>query len=314
MTADPFDHPDLRDPEWQAKATREARKAARRGGPRRPRKRLSRAAKGVLVTALVLAATATGVYFLRDSQPAGANADMEDGLWSLDRNRPFLHTPAQNWADGVAGIAVPPAAHVGDFTTEQVGKALADVNAILVTGRLDRAVIETGDLDKILAAYAPSERDHMREEALAGGQWQNVYGTKVAPGFRLLPVEPKVSGTMSAEPGERKGELRVRTKFTFAYAFDVDDTSKAKTPLDVVASVRADVTFVIRRGDNWRTADEGVSLETGESSFYSVACGPGGQGLLAPSFAEPPMEATLPKQPNEYFDPNQPITPESNCV
>lgn len=49
---------------------------------------------------------------------------------------PFAGTPAEGFAEGAAGIVLPPAEPVGDFTADAVAEALTQVRQALVAARL----------------------------------------------------------------------------------------------------------------------------------------------------------------------------------
>ncbi|AXB44908.1 hypothetical protein [Amycolatopsis albispora] len=270
----------------------------------------------VVLAVVVLAAAGAGIYFARaaqDERPAGADADLAQAMWSLDKNQPFLGTPAQDWAEGEAAIRLPEPVATGDFSAKQVGVALAKVKEFLVAGRVNRTVLGGGDIEPLLAPLAPSARESLRSELSSPATWPDSYATKLAPGFQLLPAGPKADGTVRVEPGARKGELLIKTNLVFAYAFDIDDPGRATTPLDVVASTRWDLEFVYRDGGEWYKKDLGLDKPSGVGYSYSIACGPANQGLLAPSYSEPRYGTPDGKRPPEHFDPAAPIPTESSC-
>ncbi|MBN6034343.1 hypothetical protein [Amycolatopsis sp. 195334CR] len=280
-------------------------------------KRRNRAWLIVLVV-VVLGAAGVGIYFARaarEPRAAGADADLQQVMWSLDKNQPFLDTPAQDWAEGEAAIVLPEPVATGGFSAKQVGTALGKVKEYLVASRLNRSVLTGGDIEPVLAPLAPSARDTLRTELTKPGAWPDLYATKLAPGFRLLPAGPKVKGTVRAEPGAREGELLIKTNLVFAYAFDIDDPGKATVPLDVVASTRWDLDFVYRDdAGKWYAKDLGLDAPSGQGQVYAIACGPAEQGLLAPSYSEPKY-GTGPdgQRPPEHFDPSTPLATEGSC-
>ncbi|MFI6029994.1 hypothetical protein [Amycolatopsis magusensis] len=285
-----------------------------RGAPKKKRGR----ARLVVLAVIAVAAAGVGIYYARaarDPQPVGTNADVVRATWSLDENRPFLGTPAQDWAEGEAAIRLPEPVATGGFTAAQVGAALGKVKEFLVAGRVNRQVLTGADVEPLLAPLAPSSRDRLRAELGGAEVWPDVYATKLAPGFRLLPVEPKISGTVRVEPGEERDELLIRTNLVFSYAFDIDDASQATTPLDVVTGARWDLDFVYRDGEEWAAKDRGLDTPFGQGFSYSIACGPMEQGLLAPAYSDRTMTTAggTAKRPPEYFDPAAPIPTESNC-
>ncbi len=317
---DVFDHPDLRDPDWartaERRARREARRARRRSAlarrPRRPRSPHRKAWAGAVVVCLLAAGGIYLVDTLRPESPPGTHADQPTS-GGVDLERPFLDTPAQDWPDGADGIVPPKATAVGEFTAEQVADAYEAVKQALVTSRLDERMLEEGDTEAYLALLAPSARA-WAEEQFEEETWPFSVATRLDPSVSLLPVEPKVKGKMTAEAGANPGELIIRTRYTFAYAFDAPDPDQVVVPLDIVAAYRADAEFAVRQGEGWYERDQGLSLETAEVLAYSIACGPlADEGLLAPAYTEadrpgPPDG----RRPPEYFDPERPIPQEAN--
>ncbi|QFU86480.1 hypothetical protein [Amycolatopsis sp. YIM 10] len=272
----------------------------------------------IVLAVVVLGAAGVGIYFARaaqDPRPVGTDADLQQVMWSLDKNQPFLGTPAQDWAEGEAAIVLPESVATGGFSAKRVGTALGKVKEFLVASRLNRSVLTGGDLEPLLAPLAPSARDALNAELKSPATWPATYATKIAPGFRLLPAGPKVNGTVRAEPGAREGELLIRTNLVFAYAFDIDDPSQATTPLDVVASTRWDLDFVYRDdAESWYAEDLGLDLPSGQGHSYSIACGPSEQGLLAPGYSDRAAGAGPdPKRPPAYFDPASPMPTEDDC-
>ncbi|MFE2752832.1 hypothetical protein ACFXGA_12635 [Actinosynnema sp. NPDC059335] len=209
----------MNDEKWIREATRRAEKAARAERPkrvRRPRRRLptGRARTVTAVALVVLLLVGASWWSLRERDGSGP------GPWSgVDPARPFAGTPVEGWADGEAGVVVPRAEAFGEFTADQVAAAYERVRWAVVTSRLDRRVVEGHDVEPFLGLLAPDLQDHMRP--LFDGRHDVEAGlvvTRVAREWPLLPVAPKVSGSMRAEAG-KAGELVVHTNYAIAYAF-----------------------------------------------------------------------------------------------
>ncbi|WP_007027013.1 hypothetical protein [Saccharomonospora iraqiensis] len=320
MPPDPFVHPDLNDPGWtraaERRARRERRKIRRRQvalwGPRRARGRYL-GPTALVVAVLVVAVGGIHLIGATRDQPSGSLAD-QPGVRPVDPDRPFARTPAADWDHGADGIVVPEAADVGDFDAASVRAAFERVRDVLVATRIERGLVEDGEIAPALSLVAPSEREWARSE-FDRDVWPITLATRVHPDTPLLPVDPKVRGSMVAAAGERPGELEIRTDYVFAYAFDTDDPDALSVPLDIVSMYRAQVTYVLREGDRWYAEDRGLAFGDSEAFFYSMACAPLlEQGLLAPAYREPARPG-LPdeKRPPEYFDPDAPMPDENNC-
>ncbi|SFB47438.1 hypothetical protein SAMN05216266_1138 [Amycolatopsis marina] len=286
------------------------------GQLRGPRRRFP-AGRSILLAGVLLAVVAGGFYLARPDETKHS-PDAAAGLpvtWELDPERPFAGTPAQDWPDGAAGIVPPEPAAVGDHTAAEVAAALADVRDLLVISRLERSVIEGGDVEPYLSMLAPAEREARRAEFSGeGDNGPGTLATRIDPAFRLLPAEPKVSGRMWAEEGA-DGALTIRTNYVFAYAFDPGAQTRLRSPLDAVAMVRADVDYDVRTGSRWYERDRGIAFGGGQIGVYSMACEPTRRGLLAPAYSESEFTG-LPddRGPGEYFDHARPMEFGNSCA
>ncbi|ASR38042.1 hypothetical protein BAY61_26915 [Prauserella marina] len=318
MNPDPFDHPGLRElkrSRWEEyKARRLARKARRRqvaiwGQPQR-RFRHARTVGVVVALAAIVAGGAYALDQYRDTRPPGSYADL--AVSAVDETKPFVNTPAQDWADAADGIVLPKAVAVGGFSAEQVERALADVKAVLVASRLERAMLEKGDYEPFLKLLAPETRGWLRKE-FKKDIWPSSVATRVAEGSRLLPLPAKVKGSIVVAAGERAGELRVRTNYVFAYAFAGDGSDRIAVPLDIVAMQRVDVSFIVYEVGSGR--NDGIYYERFAGFDYSMSCSASKKGLLAPSYLEPrAMGVPAEEGPREYFDPERAVEIEDGCA
>ncbi|WP_092781909.1 hypothetical protein [Actinokineospora terrae] len=153
---------------------------------------------------------------------------------------------------------------------------------IVVTGRLDRAVIEGDDAEKVLALMAPAAREMWREQLAANPASVGSLYTKIDPRYPLLPATPRVKGTMSVR--EFDGSLVVHVDYSIAYAFAADNPTRAS---DIVAirTTRADHHHVARS----RVSPDNEGVIPGESADYSfsMACEPAKRGVLVPLITDP---------------------------
>ncbi len=180
--------------------------------------RLSRPVAGDIAASHVVASGSapTGTSPLSPSgQPSGPPAD------------PFAGTPAEQWANGAAGIIVQPAKPVGTFTTAQVADAYATTKKLLIAALLDKQTISGGTP----AEFARLLADRQRSQFLAG---LNARGTQqdgqarstrkmvmsFAPGTaELVGSVIKVHGTMSATTVHESGAvvLAINVDYTAVY-------------------------------------------------------------------------------------------------
>ncbi|MFC5102448.1 hypothetical protein [Kibdelosporangium philippinense] len=225
----------------------------------------------------------------------------------VDLAKPFVGTPAADWSDGEAGIVLPAATAVNDFSAQKVGQALTTAREAFIAAFLDRRVIQDNNVEVLAALYAPDARQDQREDP--GNR------VRIAPGFRLLPASPKVTGSISVESGE-KGELKIRANYSIAYAFDIDDPRRIEDVMDIVAVVRFEWQFIYRDGSTFEPSSRGLWNGDSTSHYYSMACKPLEQDMLAPSYSERNLHGRGASDEDvaRMFDPSKPMpTSEGNC-
>jgi hypothetical protein len=134
----------------------------------------------------------------------------------------------------------------------------------------------------------------------------------VADGSRLLPVHPKVTGTMTVKVGG-PGELVVHTNYVFVYAFHTDAPDKIVDPMDILVVVRAEVDYVLRTGDRWTRGSQGWWYGETGGYAYSIACDAYRRGFIAPAFTDRTASEATPKDRGRYFDPTSTLPAASGC-
>lgn len=279
---------------------------------------------GKVMVALVLAVVAVGAVVYNatrqeddspdvvEAPPAGDAADPADEDAGVDLTQPFTGTPADAWPDGEAGIVAPDPVAVGEFSAEEVGQAYAKVRQVLVASRLDREVIEGHDYERFLTLLAPEAQEDLRPGFTDDLGTSYSYATRIADDFRLLPVDPKVRGTMSAELGE-DGALVIHTNYLFAYAFDTLTPERVTDPMDIVAVDRWETDYVLT-DERWPADNQGLWLDKVQGYGYSIACTAYQEGALAPAYSERiEGDDADPEAEARYFDPSKPILTDSSC-
>jgi len=207
---------------------------------------------------------------------AGASAD------------PFLGTPANDWADGAAGIVAPPAEPVGGFTAAQVAAAYATTGELVVAASLDKPTLLGGQpaaLERLLtarqrAAFTAGLGAHgvgKDGRPLSTRSWVASF----APGTAQLDSGViKVSGTMNAVAVTESGRqvLRVEVNYSFVYAVEpphnTTDWSRVVT--------RQDGSVDFARWDDPHGALEPWD-KTVVDPLSGVACGPA-DGYIHPAY------------------------------
>jgi hypothetical protein len=315
------DHPDLRNLQLskreQRKAQAEARRRQRQAFGLQAEPSFLRRHRTAVVAVVVLAAVvAAGAVFVNNARPGvtetspSTTGTVPEKQPGVDLSQPFLNTPAAGWADGEAGIVAPAAAPVGSYPAEQVAAGYERVRQVLVTARLDRSVIEGDDHNRYLTLLAPAARPDLSKPS----EDTAAYVTRIADGFTLLPVPPKVTGSMWAEE-DADGALLVHTNFVIAYAFAPTDPDEIQGPMDIVVVDRTDADYIIT-DDRWEQPDRGIWPGDVRGHTYSMACAAFNRGELAPSYSEQIVTTETDEEPydeNTAFDPKSPISTASTC-
>jgi hypothetical protein len=143
---------------------------------------------------------------------------------------PFAGTPADHWADGAAGIVVPPARSHGEFTAAQVQAAYQDVRKTLIAGNLDWPTLRGGAPTAFADLLTAQQRGNFISGLDKIGLDKQGYPlstrdwvTSFAPGTTsFVTTTVKVHGSMSAGETVLSGRtaLRVQVDYLFAYAVE----------------------------------------------------------------------------------------------
>lgn len=266
-----------------------------------------------VVTILLRAGTFSGLFTEDTSGSPSALAPTPTARPAspmFDPARPFASTPAADWPDGASGILTPTPRRVGAFSPDEVAAALTRVRDVLVASRLDHALLVEHDPTRYLSLLAPDARRQL--EPLFHGAEPQVQSlvSMVAPGSRLLGVEPKVKGEMTVRVGDA-GELVVSTNYVIVYAFEPDVALKLVDTMNAIVVVRADVDYVLRATDRWAQGSKGLWYGDATGYAYSIGCEAYGRGYLAPAMAERAVATQTDQSRSGYFDPASPAPPPS---
>ncbi|MBQ1073748.1 hypothetical protein KBX06_11345 [Micromonospora sp. C31] len=237
-----------------------------------------------------------GVSALTDARPAPP-ADI------------FAGTPAAAFAEGAAGITLPPARRTGVFSAAEVTAALADVRAAMLLARLDRKFMAGDELDRFVGMFAPDTRSEMRAD-FRDGSFAS-YATRLAPGARLTDDQPRVKGRVTyraTRDSEGIRVLEVTTNFVWAYAFRTRDL----TPGAGVVVVHDTVRWHVPHPDDVEQGSVGLWLLEADSYASNMDCVSFDKGLLglgAPDLGLP-VET---EDPDAMFDPDRSLDVEDTC-
>ncbi|HET9142563.1 hypothetical protein [Actinophytocola sp.] len=309
--------PESRDSEWVARVRSAASADVRqmlRAERRRKHERWIIGSVALVAAVLVLVLLGQIGVSRGSRSPESAPApSVEAALRQVDPARPFAGTPAADWPDGAAGIQLPDPVATGGFTAPEVATALAQVRDLLVTSRLDPTLVVRHDPGRFLAAFAPDARRQL-EPLFGSGQEARAQAlvSLVADGTTLLPVAPKVTGRMRVTAGAQPGELVVHTNYVFVYPFRTDTPAEVDDPMDILVVVRAQVDYVLRRGERWTEGSQGWWYDAVAGYAYSIGCDAYRRGFLAPVLTERKTTSPGPDRA-AYFNPDGPLPQASGC-
>ncbi|MEU6003674.1 hypothetical protein ABZ837_38455 [Streptomyces sp. NPDC047197] len=140
------------------------------------------------------------------------------------RAEPFRGSPAARWADGAAGITVPPAKATGWMDTAQVERALRKSRDFLVAAGLDSRVLRGERPTKAIALLNPHQQDvqdYLRAALSTATPTDKTDPLLLFSRFRPEKAQPvgdvvKTRGRLTYREGKR-GALEVTADVTFVY-------------------------------------------------------------------------------------------------
>lgn len=190
---------------------------------------------------------------------------------------PFAGTPAVGWADGAAGIVVPAAGPVGEYSKAQVEYAYQTTKKLLDAAALDRQTLLGGAPTAMASLLSRPDRTQFIKDLNKIGLNKN--GSPVSSRADLVTFAPgstaligsviKVHGTMSAHTATDSYGVRVLdVKINYLFVYPVEPPKAPQDWTRVVAHFDGDVWF----GD-WSGAQTSFApwWETGPS-VANVRC------------------------------------------
>ncbi|MGV9288767.1 hypothetical protein [Streptomyces sp. NPDC003719] len=203
------------------------------------------------------------------------------------RERPFLGSPAERWADGADAIELPPAKAVGGMSKADVELALRRTKDFLVASNIDPAVLRgarptaaIGVLDPLDSATlsridrgltAPSRDDD-----------PTVLISRFDPAeVRVLGDAVKVRGHLSFAAGD-PGQVEVRADYTFVYPL-----VRAGQDFGPVARtiVRRQITMLLSDPAEWQVTAGRLRISEYDVDRGNDSCDDYG-GYLHPVFSD----------------------------
>ncbi|MFI2452255.1 hypothetical protein QRN89_20675 [Streptomyces chengbuensis] len=202
---------------------------------------------------------------------------------------PFRGSPAVAWADGAAGIQVPPAEAVGGMSEDQVAHALRSTKELLVASNLDPATLRGGHPGKALRLLDPLQKDghgllvkglrEPREDQDPLWLFSRFDPAEV----RVVGEVVKARGRMTFGKGDRDGSVEVKADYTFVYPL-----IKAKPGAEEVTRtiVRREVTVTLHDPARTVTTPGRLVVVAWNTNTGNSDCARDGDGFLHPQFQE----------------------------
>jgi hypothetical protein len=231
---------------------------------------------------------------------------------------PFAGSPANAWADGTAGLAIPAARPHGPYPAAEVRSAYETTRQLLIAGNLNWPTLHGGPP----TAFADLLTKQQREQFLAGlrstalnkdGTEQNTrtWVTSFAPGStQFVTTVVKVHGRMSASLAKDSGSQVLRINFDYLFTYAVEQSGNPSNWLRIVVQDAGYVDFA-----QWD--DPGGPLEPWYDGGGSTAGGLCGvrDGYIHPDYPQGPPPSVQPsgKPVNPYSLATPSTGPVNSC-
>jgi hypothetical protein len=262
---------------------------------------------GHTVTAAITGATGTGgpddtQLVTNGTTPTSATSSAVSPLTnSGPPSDPFSGTPADKWANGAAGIVIPKAEPIGDYSADQVGDAYETTRKLLIAATLDKQTLDGGAPTDFADLLTQQERtqflggldktglDNHGEPLSARGEI-----VQFAPGTtKLIGPVIKVYGTMTARSTtDSHGEQVLEINLNYRVAYAVEPPREPADWMRIVAQFVGPVDF----GD-WAGADS--PFEPWWGMGPGIAGGRCGMkdGFIHPDYPNGPVQSVAPSGP-----------------
>jgi hypothetical protein len=221
---------------------------------------------------------------------------------------PFDDTPAAKYAEGDAGITLPPATAVAGFTEAQVAAGLQQVKSAVVAARLDPAMLVSHDPNGLLKLLSPRAGKDIKpyfDDAKFFG-----FATQLAPGYTLTNDKIRVTGRVTFRGNTANGVrlLEVVTNFVWVYPF----AGALQEAGDHLVIVHDEVTWVIPVETDVDKDYRGLRISGWDGFASNMDCEQLKKSLLA--LGKPQFVTSGPDDDsNSAFDPSRSLEVASTC-
>ena len=220
---------------------------------------------------------------------------------------PFATVPADQWADGAAGIVSPAAHPVGSYTAAQVAVAYQTTRELLIAANLDEntllggAPTEFADLlTKQQRTFFVANLDKMGLDKNGDARSTRLWVTSFAPGTtRLIGSVIKVRGTMSARAATVHGNKALDIDVNYRFVYPVEPPGAPADWMRVITEVTGFVQF-----DDWTSPgrlEPWTQLTTAEDGSRCDV----NDGFVHPQYPQSPADKVRPS--------GQPVDPYSTA-
>ncbi|MEW1643242.1 hypothetical protein [Streptomyces sp. NPDC091219] len=234
--------------------------------------------------------------------PTAAPSAVDPETPTLDR--PFAGSPALSWADGAAGIVLPPAKAVGAFSKERVQLALRQTRKLLVDANLNPKTL-AGARPAVALSVLDPEQPGMIEELNTSLKTPgkahdplHLFSRFDPEDVRLVGDVVKTRGRITFEEGEHSG-LLIHTDYTFVYPVVRTNGSTEVTR----TIVRRVIDLELLDPARYQVTSGRISVNRYNSDFGNSACDVY-DGYFHPEFSSPSAsEPTGPEPSGPTTDP-----------
>jgi hypothetical protein len=181
---------------------------------------------------------------------SGLNGSLGISVPAFTAADPFVGTPAEDYRNGAAGIAVPAAHRVAAFSAAQVAASYLTTRRLLIAANLDQRTLHAGTPTAFARLLAPQLRSYFQRRLGRRGVDKHGYTrssrgwvVSFAPGTELVGPVIKVSGTMRAVPAVDSGRRVLRIHFNFLFVYPVQRPHQPVTRMRIVVRTEGNADF-----------------------------------------------------------------------
>jgi hypothetical protein len=226
---------------------------------------------------------------------------------------PFQSSPASKWANGAAGIVLPAAKPVGQYSATQVESAYQTTKQMLIAAALNKQTLLGGAPTAFADLLTPQQRTEftsgLDKIGTKKGQPPSSRGIVIsfAPGTtKLIGSVIKVHGSMQARATTHNGEpvLEIDVNYLFTYA--VEPPKAPANWMRIVAHYDGPIAF-----GNWAQAPTAFTPWWQPGPWVAGERCDSLDGFIHPSYPEGPADSVQPS--GRAINPYSSSMPPNGC-